>query len=275
MAYETILYEVIDRVAKITFNRPEKLNAWSPEVRNDMTAALRAANADDGVRSVVICGAGRAFCAGMDLKPGSDKTFARASLSDEEQAARNAEYTLPYEIAKPVIAAIHGPAVGVGITYPLLCDMRFVAEDARISFIFPKRGLIGELGSHFLLPRIVGFSAASDLLMSGRMINGIEAVALGLAHKAVPQEQLLELAMTRAKEFASTAPASVAMTKRLLWEGLGSTYEKTRNKESRLFAWAGSAPDAKEGIRSFLEKRPPEWTLSAARDLPDSIKEAI
>ena len=180
MAYETILYEVIDRVAKITFNRPEKLNAWSPEVRNDMTAALRAANADDGVRSVVICGAGRAFCAGMDLKPGSDKTFARASLSDEEQAARNAEYTLPYEIAKPVIAAIHGPAVGVGITYPLLCDMRFVAEDARISFIFPKRGLIGELGSRFLLPRIVGFSAASDLLMSGRMINGIEAVALGL-----------------------------------------------------------------------------------------------
>jgi enoyl-CoA hydratase/carnithine racemase len=139
-----------------------------------------------------------------------------------------------------VIAAIHGPAVGVGITYPLLCDMRFVAEDARISFIFPKRGLIGELGSHFLLPRIVGFSAASDLLMSGRMINGIEAVELGLAHKAVPQEQLLELAMTRAKEFASTAPASVAMTKRLLWEGLGSTYEKTRNKESRLFAWAGS-----------------------------------
>lgn len=275
MSYQTILYEVSDRVAKITLNRPEKLNAWSPEVRVDMTAALRAANADDGVRAVVICGAGRAFCAGMDLKPGSDKTFARAQLTDEELAARDAEYTLPYQISKPVIAAIHGPAVGVGITYPLLCDMRFVAEDARIAFIFPKRGLIGELGSHFLLPRIVGFSAASDLLLSGRMINGIEAVQLGLAHQAVPQEQLLELAMGRAREFANTAPVSVAMSKRLLWEGLGSNYVKTRNKESRLFAFAGSSPDAKEGIRSFLEKRPPEWKLSAARDLPEGFDEVI
>lgn len=275
MTYQTILYEVTDRVAKITFNRPEKLNAWGPEVRNDMTAALRAANADDGVRAVVICGAGRAFCAGMDLKPGSDKTFARAQLTDAELAARDAEYTLPYQISKPVIAAIHGPAVGVGITYPLLCDMRFVAEDARIAFIFPKRGLIGELGSHFLLPRIVGFSAASDLLLSGRMINGIEAVELGLAHKAVPEAQLLDLAMAKAREFANTAPLSVAMSKRLLWEGLGSTYVKTRNKESRLFAFAGSSPDAKEGIRSFLEKRPPEWKLSAARDLPEGMDEPI
>ncbi len=275
MSYEAILYEVVDHVAKITLNKPERLNAWGPDMREETTAAMRAADADDNVRAVVIHGAGRAFCAGMNLKTSGEKTFARPSLSDEEQAAYNAQFTYPHQIGKPVIAAIHGPAVGVGITYPLLCDIRIVAEDAKISFIFPKRGLIGELGSHFLLPRLVGFSQAMDLLMSGRMINGKEAVELGLALKAVPEAQLLDTAMAYAKEYAKTAPVSVAISKRLMWEGLGSTYTKVKNKEGRLFAWTGSQPDAKEGIRSFLEKRSPEWKLSAARDKPDLLKEVL
>ena len=275
MTYETVLYEVIDQVAKITLNRPERMNAWSNTMREDMTRAMRAADQDDNVRAVVITGAGRAFCAGMDLKASGDKTFERPQFTDEEQAARNAEFTLPYQISKPVIAAIHGAAVGVGLTYPLLCDMRFVAEDAKISFMFPKRGLIGELGSHFILPRIVGFAAASDLLLSGRMINGIEAAQMGLANKALPEAEVLPAAMARAREFALVAPASVAISKRLLWEGLSSSYVTLRNKESRLFAWSGSNADAKEGIRSFLEKRRPEWTLSTSRDLPKALKEKV
>jgi len=275
MSYEAILYEVVDHVAKITLNKPERLNSWGPDMREDMTAALRAADSDDNVRAVVIHGAGRGFCAGMNLKTSGEKTFARPSLTDEEQAEYNSQFTYPYQIGKPVIAAIHGPAVGVGITYPLLCDVRIVAEDAKISFIFPKRGLIGELGSHFMLPRLVGFSQAMDLLMSGRMINGSEAVELGLALKAVPEAQLVDTAMAYAKEYANTAPVSVAISKRLMWEGLGSSYIKVKNKEGRLFAWAGSQADAKEGIRSFLEKRAPEWKMSAAKDMPDLMNEAL
>ena len=275
MGYEAILYEVVDHVARITLNKPERLNSWGQDMREDMTTALRAADADDNVRAVVIHGAGRGFCAGMNLKTSGEKTFARPSLTDEEQAEYNAQFTFPYQIDKPVIAAIHGPAVGVGITYPLLCDIRIVADDAKISFIFPKRGLIGELGSHFMLPRLVGFSQAMDLLMSGRMINGKQAVELGLALKSVPEPQLLDTAMAYAREYALTAPVSVAISKRLMWEGLGSSYIKVKNKEGRLFAWAGSQADAKEGIRSFLEKRAPEWKLSAARDKPDLLKEVL
>lgn len=275
MTFKTVLYEVVDQVAKITLNRPERMNAWNQDVREDMTLALRAADADDNVRAVVITGAGRGFCAGMDLKTSGEKTFERPQLTDEELAARSAEYTLPYQITKPVIAAIHGAAVGVGLTYPLLCDLRFVAEDAKLSFMFPKRGLIGEMGSHFILPRIVGFAVASDLLLSGRMFNGIEAAQLGLANKALPEAEVLHAAMARAKEFALVAPASVAISKRLLWEGLSSSYVSLRNKESRLFAWSGSNADAKEGIKSFLEKRRPEWTLSASRDLPEGLKEKV
>jgi enoyl-CoA hydratase/carnithine racemase len=275
VSYQSILFEVTDRVARITLNRPERMNTWGQDMREDMTAALRAAEADDAVRAVVIHGAGRAFCAGMELKASGDKTFARPALSDAEQEARDAQFTFPYQIGKPVIAAIHGPAVGVGITYPLLCDVRIVAEDARISFIFPKRGLIGELGSHFILPRLVGFSVAADLLMSGRMISGREAVDLGLALKAVPPEQLLDTAMAYAREYANTAPVSVAISKRLLWESLDSSYLPVKHKEGRLFAWAGGQADAKEGIRAFLEKRSPEWKLSAARDLPEALQEKL
>ena len=275
MGYEAILYEVLDHVAKITLNRPERLNSWGPDISADLTAALRAAEADDNVRAVVIHGAGRGFSAGANLKKSGEETFARPGLSDQEQAEYNAKFTFPNQIGKPVIAAIHGPAVGAGIAYPLLCDIRIVAEDARICFIFARRGIIGVQGSHFLLPRLVGFSQATDLLLSGRMINGKEAVELGLALKAVPESQLVETAMNYAREYTRTAPVSVAISKRLLWEGLSSSYIKVKNKEARLFAWCGSQADAREGISSFLEKRPPQWTLSAARDLPEGLNEKV
>ena len=164
MDYESILYQVVDQVAKITLNRPERLNSWGPDISADMTMALRAAEADDNVRAVVIHGAGRGFSAGANLKRSGAESFARPGLSDEEQAEYNAQFTYPYQIGKPVIAAIHGPAVGAGIAYPLLCDIRIVAEDARISFIFARRGIIGVQGSHFVLPRLVGFSQACLLL---------------------------------------------------------------------------------------------------------------
>ena len=268
MSYQTILYEVSDRVAKITLNRPEKLNAWSPEVRVDMTAALRAANADDGVRAVVICGAGRAFCAGMDLKPSSDKTFARAQLTDAELAARDAEYTLPYQISKPVIAAIHGPAVGVGITYPMLADIRIASETAKIQYAMVRRGILPELGSHVILPRVLGFSKAAELLLTGRMLSGTEAAEMGLVSRAVPAADVLPVAMEMARDIAvNTAPVSVALAKRLLWEGLNTGVDEMIAAEGRIINKLASSPDSVEGVRAFFEKRTPEWSMKVSSDM--------
>ena len=165
---------------------------------------------------------------------------------------------LPYEIDKPVIAAINGAAVGVGITYPMMCDVRIVAEDAKLQFAFVRRGVIPELASHVIVARVAGLSNAADLLLSGRMILGREAAAMGLASEALPRDQVLPRALERAKDIAAnTAPVSVAIAKRLLWEGLTSSVPQMREREGKLFTWAGNQPDSKEGVLSFLEKRPP------------------
>jgi len=267
MTYETILVSVEDRVATITLNRPERMNAWTGQLASEVSSALRAANDDDGVRAIVITGAGRAFCAGADLGGGGG-TFA----GREGRTAPAQPQILPYEIDKPVIAAINGAAVGVGITYPMMCDVRIVAEDAKIQFAFVRRGVIPELASHVIVARVAGLSNAADLLLSGRMILGSEAAAMGLATEALPREQVLPRALERAKDIArNTAPVSVAIAKRLLWEGLTSSVPQMREREGKLFTWAGNQPDSKEGVLSFLEKRPPEWKLSASRDTPRDL----
>jgi enoyl-CoA hydratase/carnithine racemase len=267
MTYETILVSVEDRVATITLNRPERMNAWNAQLASEVSAALRAANDDDGVRAIVITGAGRAFCAGADLGGGGG-TFA----GREGRAAPAQPQILPYEIDKPVIAAINGAAVGVGITYPMMCDVRIVAEDAKIQFAFVRRGVIPELASHVILPRVIGLSNGADLLLSGRMILGAEAARMGLASEAVPRDQVLPRALERAKDIAkNTAPVSVAIAKRLLWEGLTASVPQMREREGKLFTWTGNQPDSKEGVLSFLEKRAPEWKLSASRDTPRDL----
>jgi enoyl-CoA hydratase/carnithine racemase len=271
---KVVLYDVQDHVALVTLHRPERLNAWTQGIADGLSDALEEAQADDTVRAIVITGAGRAFCAGADLQGGGD-TFAgrtddgsRPPESDPGSTRRN---VYPYQIHKPVIAAIQGAAVGVGLTYPMLCDQRIVAESAKLGFVFTRRGMIPELAAHLIVARVAGFSNAADLLMSGRIFTGAEAVRLGLASEALPSDQVLDRALSRAGEYVLTAPTSVAITKRLLWECLDSDVAGTMQREGPLFAWAGNQPDAREGIASFVEKRPPRWTGSVARNLPEAL----
>ncbi len=264
-AYETVLVDVADGVATITLNRPERMNAWNATLARELSTALDAADADDAVRVIVLTGAGRAFCAGADLEKGGD-TF--DDTATERGSADSNPTRLPYQLRKPVIAAINGAAVGVGITYPLLADVRVVAADAKISFAFVRRGMIPELASHTVLPRVVGFSNAADLLLSGRMISGTEAVELGLASIAVPAAEVLPTALARAREYVLAAPVSVAIAKRLLWEPMAADMKAMMAKEEPLFAWVGRQADAKEGIASFLERRDPAWGMSPVTDYP-------
>jgi enoyl-CoA hydratase/carnithine racemase len=271
MNYETLLYEVADRVCIVTFNRPEKMNTWNATVAAELSDALQQANADAEVRAVILTGAGRAFCAGADLEGGGG-TFANrdAGQDESENVGRNVQNVFPNEIDKPVIAAINGPAVGVGMTYPMLCDIRLASENAKMGFVFTRRGMIPELAAHLIVQRVAGFSNAADLLMSGRIISGTEAAELGLVSKALPHEELLPAARRMAEDYANTAPASVAMTKRLLWKGLNSNPKDMMKAEGPAFAWLGNQPDAREGIMSFLEKRAPNWSLTPA-DIPDDF----
>jgi enoyl-CoA hydratase/carnithine racemase len=268
MGYETILLEVKDRVATITLNRPERLNAWTPEMAAELSDALSRCNERDEVRAVVVTGAGRAFCAGADLGKGGD-SFASSDEEREEQQRALQNEVFPWMIDKPVIAAINGHAVGIGITYSMMCDIRFVAEDAKIQFAFVRRGVIPELASNVIVARVAGLSNAADLLLSGRLILGREAAELGLASRALPAEQVLPAALERARDIAvNAAPVSVAISKRLIWEGLNTPVSDMKKREDALFAWAGNQVDATEGVDSFLEKRTPTWRLSAARDKP-------
>jgi enoyl-CoA hydratase/carnithine racemase len=270
MELTTIIYEITDRVALVTLNRPERMNAWNGAMAAELSQCLDTANNDDDVRAIVITGAGRAFCAGADLQGGGD-TFAGRTETGSRDEGRNVSNVQPYEVGKPVIAAMNGAAVGVGMTYPMLCDIRIVAEDAKLGFVFTRRGMIPELASHLLVQRVAGFSNAADLLMSGRIFLGSEAAELGIATVALPKEEVLDAAMAMAREYVNTAPASVAITKKLLWEGLHASMPDMLKREGPLFAWAGNQDDAKEGVVSFIEKRQPEWTLSAATDLPEEL----
>ena len=211
MGFETVLYSVADHVATVTLNRPEKMNTWNTALAADLSAALTEARDDDEGRAIILTGAGRAFCAGLDLQTGGQAT------DGERESRSNIPELLPHEVPKPVLAAINGPAVGVGITYPMLCDVRIAAEQAKIGFVFVRRGLMPELASHTIVQRVVGLSNAADLLLSGRIITGVEAAGMGLVSKAVPKDELMDTARAMAAEYVKAAPVSVALTKRLLW----------------------------------------------------------
>jgi enoyl-CoA hydratase/carnithine racemase len=269
-SYKHILFAVEDGVATITLNRPKRLNAFHFALGAELESAYARCDADDAVRAVVLTGAGKAFCAGADMG-GGDKTF------DDVEGSRRAVDPGPgvrrlsaYKVRKPVIAAINGHAVGVGLTLAMQCDLRLVARDAKLAFSFVRRGIIPELGSHSILPRVIGFSRAADLLLSGRTIRGEEAAELGLASEALPAEAVVPRAREWARDVAvNAAPASVAIAKRLLWEGVTETAPETMAKEKPLLEWVGKQVDAAEGVRSFLERRPPEWKLRPSTDLPE------
>ncbi|MGI9430755.1 MAG: enoyl-CoA hydratase-related protein [Myxococcota bacterium] len=266
-SYQYILFDVEDGVATITFNRPDRMNAFHYPLGAELGDAYRRCDEDDEVRAVILTGAGKAFCAGADMG-GGDKTF----VDDEQaQSARRQSRggLRAYQVRKPVVAAINGHAVGVGITLAMQCDLRFVAEDAKLAFAFVRRGIIPELGSHAILPRVIGFSRAADLLLSCRTFKGEEAARLGIASEALPAEDVLSRAREGARDVAvNAAPASVAIAKRLLWEGVTDTADEMTAKEMPLFKWVGSQVDAAEGVKSFLERRSPEWKLRPSADLP-------
>jgi enoyl-CoA hydratase/carnithine racemase len=231
---------------------------------SEMGDAMAEADSDDAVRAVVVTGAGRAFCAGADL--GSGKDFAGGWGGVERKYRRLA----PMDVRKPVIAAINGPAVGAGLTWPLQADIRYVATDAKLAFAFVRRGVLPELASHVILPRLAGLSRASELLLSGRTFLGDEAVEYGVATKALPAAEVLPAAMELARDIATNAaPIPVAVAKRLLWEGIGIDLVEWRKRESQLFAQSTKHPDAREGTVAFFEKRAPVWSGSLTDEFPD------
>jgi enoyl-CoA hydratase/carnithine racemase len=266
MDYEQILYEVSDGVAVVTLNRPEKLNAMTAQMGAEMADVMAEADADDAVRAVVMTGAGRAFCAGADL--GSGDRFAGGWGGVEREYRR----MMPMEVRNPVIAANNGPAVGAGLTWPLQTDIRYVASDAKLAFAFVRRGVLPELASHVILPRLAGLSRASELLLSGRTFLGDEAVEYGVATRAFPKGEVLPAAIDLARDIAvNAAPLPVAIAKHLIWEGIGIDLHEWRKREQKLFAMTIKHPDAREGTVAFLKKRAPEWTGSPSKEFPEEL----
>ncbi len=264
MDYEQILYEVQDGVAVVTLNRPEKLNAMTAQMGAEMADSMAEADGDDAVRAVVLTGAGRAFCAGADLGAGDE--FAGGWGGVERKYRR----MMPMEVRKPVIAALHGPAVGAGLTWPLQADVRYVAKDAKLAFAFVRRGVLPELASHVILPRLAGLARASELLLSGRTFLGEEAVEYGVATRAFPKDEVLQAAMDLARDIAvNAAPLPVAISKQLIWEGVGIDLKAWRKREGKLFAFTTGHPDAREGTVAFFQKRAPEWKGSVSKEYPE------
>jgi len=269
-------YEIENSIGIITLNRPDEMNALTHIMRKELIGLFEDADRDDSIRAVVVTGAGRAFCAGADLGSGGS-TFdlsqlegRKVSLSEHRDGAGQIALSI-FSCRKPVIAAINGHAVGAGITMTLPMDIRIVAEDAKIGFVFARRGVVPEACSSWFLPRIVGISKAAELVYTGRVFRAAEEAASGLFSYVVPREQVLSTAMKIAEEISeNAAPVSVALSKALLWHGLTEDDPHSAHLiDSRCFYWAGRQKDAYEGIQSFLEKRPPQFTMSVSADMPD------
>jgi enoyl-CoA hydratase/carnithine racemase len=273
MEFEEIRYEVADGVLVITLNRPDRLNAFTGTMGRELIAAFDRADADDDVRAVIVTGAGRGFCAGADLG-GGGQTFDSSEFRDDGEVPRDlgGEVSLRiYASTKPVIAAINGPAVGVGITMTLPMDIRLAAEDARIGFVFTRRGIVPEACSSWFLPRIVGISQAMEWAATGRVFSAEEALAGRLVRSVYPGDELLGAARELAAEIAErTAPVSVAMTRRLMWTMLGAPHPMAAHRaDSRGMFFRGQSADAREGVMSFLEKRPANFPDRVSEGLPD------
>ncbi len=275
MAYTQIALDVADGIATLTMDRPEALNAFTGTMMHEMIAAFDEIDARDEIRVVIVTGRGRAFCAGADLSAGRS-TFARGG-SDVVAASgvpRDGGGLLTLRIftcKKPVIAAINGHAVGVGVTMTLPMDIRLVAEGAKIGFVFARRGIVPEACSSWFLPRIVGISTAAEWCYTGRLITPEEALAGRLVRSVHAVEELLPAAMALAREIADNAsPVSVALTRQMMWRMLGEDHPMAAHRvDSRAILERGRSADAAEGVASFLEKRPANFTLGVANDLPD------
>jgi enoyl-CoA hydratase/carnithine racemase len=271
MTYEDIRYDVRDAVLTITLHRPDRLNAFTTRMMHELIDAFDQADADDAVRAIIVTGAGRAFCAGADLGGGGDTFNYRGVEPIDRHRDGGGRVTLRiFESKKPVIAAINGPAVGVGATMTLPMDVRIAARGARMGFVFARRGIVPEACSSWFLPRLVGISRAMEWVATGRVFPAEEAHAGGLVTHLVEPEALLDTARGLAREIAdNTSAVSVALARQLLWRMLGADHPMEAHKvDSKCIFWAGQQADAKEGETSFLEKRPARFTLRPSRDMP-------
>lgn len=276
MDFSEIRYEVEDGIATVTMNRPDKMNALGTIIGKELIAVFGQADRDDDVRVVVVTGVGKAFCAGADLSAGgsrfdySSEPGKEVPISEHRDGGGQIALAI-FRCRKPVVAAINGHAVGVGITMTLPMDVRIVAEDAKIGFVFTRRGVVPDACASWFLPRIVGISKAAELVYTGRVFRAAEEAHSGLFNWVVPHDEVLTKAMSIAKEIAeNTSAVSVALSKALLWHGLGEADPQSVHLiDSRCFYWAGRQKDAYEGVESFLEKRPPRFTLRVSSDMPD------
>jgi enoyl-CoA hydratase/carnithine racemase len=286
MSYETIAYEISESILTITLSRPDKLNAFTVVMARELIDAFDRADADDEVRAIIVTGAGRAFCAGADLSAGAatfDRIARRArpapptrpdgtpDLSDE--AARDGGGRLSLRIfssLKPVIAAVNGPAVGVGVTMQLPMDIRIASQDARFGFVFARRGIVPEACSSWFLPRIVGISKALEWNFSGRVFSAEEALAGRLVNAVHPPAELIPAARAIAREIAdNTAQVSVALTRQMMWRMLGADDPMEAHKvDSRAIFSRGASADVREGVTAFLEKRAPHFSDRVSHDMP-------
>jgi len=255
---DDVLYDLKDRVATITLNRPDRLNAYTGHMAAGIKDAMGKAARDSDARVIVLTGAGRGFCAGADMNElqslGEDGVD--AAQAEQERTAQ----TYPLTVPKPIIAAINGPCAGIGLVQALMCDIRFVAEDAKITTAFARRGLVAEHGISWILPRLVGPARALDLLLSGRVVLGQEAAAMGLANRAVAKETVLEEALAYAHELATQcSPASMATMKRQVYAALEQALPVALAEADEAMLASFTAPDFVEGVTSFVERRAPSF----------------
>jgi enoyl-CoA hydratase/carnithine racemase len=274
--YTEIEYEVSDHIATITLNRPEKLNAFTGTMMNEMIDAFDTTDADDDVRAVIVTGAGRGFCAGADLSAGGS-TFSRGGggeVSGPENVPRDGGGLVSLRIfasKKPVIAAVNGPAVGVGVTMTLPMDIRLASTGARFGFVFARRGIVPEACSSWFLPRVVGISKAAEWVFTGRVFSAEEAHEARLVRSLHEPDELLPAARELATEIAAnTAPVSVSLSRQMLWRMLTADHPMEAHRvDSRGIQSRGKSADAREGVTSFLEKRQADYPDRVSGDLPD------
>jgi enoyl-CoA hydratase/carnithine racemase len=278
MTYETIRYDVADGIATVTLHRPEKLNAVNSTMIREFVEVLERVDADDAVRAVIVTGSGRAFCAGADLSGGSrtfdhramDAAGGRTEDPDEHRDGGGLVTLRIFDLKKPVIAAVNGPAAGFGVTCTLPMDIRIASTSARFGFVFSRRGVVPEACSTWFLPRLVGISRAAEWVMTGRVFSADEALAGGLVSRVVAPDELLPVARALAREIAdNTSAVSVALARQMLWKLLGADHPiEAHRLDSKGMFFTGRSADAYEGVRSFLEKRPPRFTGKPSTDMP-------
>jgi enoyl-CoA hydratase/carnithine racemase len=273
--YTEIIYEVSNNIATVTMHRPDKMNAFTGVMMNELLQVFDEIDADDNVRAVIVTGSGRAFCAGADLSHGAD-TFSDGKMSGQTPTSVRRDgggmVTLRmFRCNKPIIGAINGAAVGIGATMTLPMDIRIAADTAKMGFVFTRRGIVPEACSSWFLPRLVGIAQAQEWVLTGRVFLADEALRGGLVRSIHPQAELLQVARDLAQEIVdNTAPVSVALARQMMWRMLGASHPMEAHRvDSRGIQERGRSADTREGVMSFLQKRPAVFTDMVSTDIPD------